>query len=187
MRPCRLPCVRLVARPSRTSEVSAILPRCCSTASCGSARRRGPRSRVGRAASVRRRAIRARSRAASATRQQRRADCSYPCGWALAASVVAADNSPLLCRAARIEVAAERSAAVLCGGGGWAACAPLLVRSSIGASYDARGGVTSEPMLDAAAAVTHPPRCRSSTPVGRRATRGCATRRIRRRSRRSSR
>jgi hypothetical protein len=35
------------------------------------------------------------------------------------------------------------------------------------------------------AAVAHPPRCRSSTPAGRRATRGCATRRIRRRSRRS--
>ena len=36
------------------------------------------------------------------------------------------------------------------------------------------------------AAVAHPPRCRSSTPAGRRATRGCATRPTRRRSRRSS-
>jgi hypothetical protein len=36
------------------------------------------------------------------------------------------------------------------------------------------------------AAVAHPPRCRSSTPGGRRATRGCATPPIRRRSRRSS-
>jgi hypothetical protein len=51
---------------------------------------------------------------------------------------------------------------------------------------DSRGGVMSELLLMPPVAVAHPPPCRSSTPVGRRATRGCATRPIRRRSRRSS-
>jgi integrase len=65
------------------------------------------------------------------------------------ASVVAPNNSLLLCLAPRNEVPAERSA-VLCGGGGSAACAPLLVRSSLGALSDARGGVMSELLLDVA-------------------------------------
>src|SRR5688500_7958033 len=70
--------------------------------------------------------------------------------WAARASVVAADSSLLLCLAPRSEVTAERGATVWCGGGGWAACAPLLVRSSLGAVSDARGGVMSELLLDAA-------------------------------------
>jgi len=41
--------------------------------------RDGRRSRLGRAASVRRRAIGARPAPASVTRQQRRADCPFPC------------------------------------------------------------------------------------------------------------
>src|SRR5215207_4358567 len=52
--------------------------------------------------------------------------------------VVAADNSLLLCLAAPIEVAPKRSAA------------GAATRSSIGAISHARGGVMSEPLLDAA-------------------------------------
>src|SRR5215204_6914974 len=90
------------------------------------------------------------------------------------------------------EVAAERGAAVGCGGGGWAACAPLLVRSSLGASHDARGGVMSELLLDAAGRrrspatlpdfhAGRPPRNKgmrypADPPTSRRSSRTCAAR-----------
>jgi hypothetical protein len=75
---------------------------------------------------------------------------AFHAGGALAASVVAADNSLLLCLAPRNEVAGERSAAGLVRRWRLAACVRLLVRSSLGASYDVQGGVMSELLLDAA-------------------------------------
>src|SRR5215217_9189048 len=81
-------------------------------------------------------------------KQQSSSRYRVPCEWVLRAWVVAADNSLLLCLAARIEIAPERSAACSGGGGGWAA--GRATRSSLGAISHARGGVMSELLLDAA-------------------------------------
>src|SRR5215217_982526 len=56
---------------------------------------------------------------------------------------------------------------------------------SLGSVSDARGGPCPSCCSMPPAAVAHPPRCRSSARGGRRATRECATRPTRRRSRRS--
>ena len=60
-----------------------------------------------------------------------------------------------------------------------------LSEGSVGAVSDARGGVMSELLLDAAGRRRSPATCPATTPAGRRATRASATRPTRRRSRRS--
>ena len=87
-----------------------------------------------------------RSRCCIREKQRRRADCSYPCGWALPASVSRCQ------RAAGFLVARLEVARAKCVSRGVAVGrrAHRSARGSLGAVSDARGGVMSELLLDAA-------------------------------------
>src|SRR5215213_4247198 len=131
--------------------------------------------------------VRARLTAALGEEQQRRRERWFPCGRAPSASEIVRPAGCCFSPAARI-------------GSQPRSCRPRCPPVGLGTRPHASR--MEEPRCDSQtpeegpcpsccsmppAAVAHPPPCRNSTPAGRRATRGSATRPIRPRSRRSSR